>query len=194
VEIEYFSYNKRPRPGPGLKKCHFADAYFYDEATFDLYHTLSQTTLTLTITNSVYFIKNIQEPIARQAEIIFHNLLFTIVCIEIFGLLFLVFKLILVPLVMFLLQKMATKSNRIKIADDDVEKDDDEMKKRIFAYVRKLEEKDTKNLTKSNTTLSPVVAVPNTSDTTLSSIVAVPNTSDPPQYPSSIVEDPTNAV
>jgi hypothetical protein len=152
---------------------------FYDEDAFDLYHSLSKTTLTLKITNSVYFIKNIQEPIARQAEIIFHNLLFTIVCIEIFGLIFIIFKLILVPLFMFLLQKMATKSNRIKIAEDDVENDDGEMKKRIRAYLRKLEEKDEHYLTTSNTMSN--------------SSIIVSNTSDSPRYPLSIIEQPTNA-
>ncbi|CAF0882448.1 unnamed protein product [Adineta steineri] len=59
----------------------------------------SQTNLTITIEEDVYYVKNVQQPIARQTEVIFHNLLFTIVVLELFGLLFLVCKLLIVPLV-----------------------------------------------------------------------------------------------
>jgi hypothetical protein len=59
---------------------------------------LTSTTLTIDITETPYYIKNLQEPIARQSEIIFHNLLFTVVCLEIFGLVFISYKLAFKPL------------------------------------------------------------------------------------------------
>ncbi len=59
---------------------------------------LTVTTLTIDITETPYYVKNLQEPIARQSEIIFRNLLFTVVCLEIFGLLFITYKLAFKPL------------------------------------------------------------------------------------------------
>jgi hypothetical protein len=59
---------------------------------------LALTTLTFTTTETPYYVKNVQEPIARQLEIVFRNLLFTIVCLEIFGLVFLFYKLVFKPI------------------------------------------------------------------------------------------------
>lgn len=56
------------------------------------------TVFTISISETPYYVKNRQIPIARRGEIIFHNLLFTVVCLEIFGLVFLMCKLILEPL------------------------------------------------------------------------------------------------
>jgi hypothetical protein len=56
------------------------------------------TTLTIINSETSFCIRNHQSPIAKQPEIVFHNLLFTIVCLEIFGLIFLFFKLALFPL------------------------------------------------------------------------------------------------
>ncbi|CAF3715353.1 unnamed protein product [Rotaria socialis] len=58
----------------------------------------SQTNISITIQKSIYYVNNQQEPIARQTEIIFHNLLFTIVVLELFCLLFLINKLLISPL------------------------------------------------------------------------------------------------
>ncbi|CAF1594598.1 unnamed protein product [Adineta ricciae] len=71
-------------------------------------NTLPSTTLLLILTETPYYIKNIQRPIAKQKEIIFNNLLFTIVCLEIFGLIFLLFKLILKPVYYLFLRKIFT--------------------------------------------------------------------------------------
>jgi hypothetical protein len=59
---------------------------------------LTMTTLTIVITETPYYIKNLQEPIARQSEVIFRDLLFTVVCLEIFGLVFITYKLVFKPL------------------------------------------------------------------------------------------------
>ncbi len=52
---------------------------------------LSKTTSTIILSETSFHIKNHQAPIAKQPEIIFHNLLFTIVCLEIFRLIFILF-------------------------------------------------------------------------------------------------------
>jgi hypothetical protein len=154
---------------------------FYSENSFNKYHTLSQTTLTIEITKSLYYVRNIQQPIARQSEILFHNLLFTIVCIEIFGLVFLVFKLIIQPVLRFLLEKLQQKTNRIHIVeDDDDEENETEMRKRIHAYLTRLEEKEKNNRPISNTTSS--------------SIAVIPSQIDSPQTQLSQVEEPTDVM
>ena len=61
-------------------------------------YTLSITTLSVIISESSYYVWNQQLPISRSTEIIFHNLLFTIVCLELFGLGYLISKLIFLPI------------------------------------------------------------------------------------------------
>ncbi|CAF1203378.1 unnamed protein product [Rotaria sordida] len=62
-------------------------------------HSTSQSILlTIVLSETAYYVKNQQYPIAKRAEIIFHNLLFTTVCLEIFGLVFLLYKLTLQPI------------------------------------------------------------------------------------------------
>ena len=63
---------------------------------------LTSTHITLTISETSYYIKNRQLPIAKLREIIFHNLLFTIVCIEIFHLCILLCKLMIIPPLKFI--------------------------------------------------------------------------------------------
>ncbi|CAF2822836.1 unnamed protein product [Rotaria sp. Silwood2] len=71
--------------------------------------SIGSTTPTIEINETPYYVKNLQQPIAKQSEIIFHNLLFTIVCLEIFGLVFLFFKLILKPLYYYCFGTKMTK-------------------------------------------------------------------------------------
>jgi hypothetical protein len=89
---------------------------------------LTSTTLTIVISETSYYIKNRQLPIAKVREIIFHNLLFTVVCIEIFRLIFLLCKLTTLPIVNFIMEHcqkkneiMSTKTESVDcdtIADD----------------------------------------------------------------------------
>ncbi len=58
---------------------------------------LSSTTLTVDISETPYFIKNVQSPIAKQTEVIFRTILFIIVCLELCGLLFVLCKLLVIP-------------------------------------------------------------------------------------------------
>ncbi|UJR17656.1 hypothetical protein I4U23_004552 [Adineta vaga] len=62
-----------------------------------LYYGLLEPTISISINEMTYFVSNVQEPITKQAEVIFHYLLFTIVCLELFGLVFLLMKLICLP-------------------------------------------------------------------------------------------------
>ena len=63
------------------------------------YATSLQSTISIIITETPYYISNTQRPITDQAELIFTDLLFTILCIEIFGLLFLIMRLGIIPLI-----------------------------------------------------------------------------------------------
>ncbi|CAF1157957.1 unnamed protein product [Adineta steineri] len=78
-----------------------ADELFTEQTRYSFFQR-TQTNLSITIAENVYYVKNQQQPIARQSEVIFHNLLFTIVVLELFGLFFLVCKLLAVPLVRIL--------------------------------------------------------------------------------------------
>ena len=91
----------------------------------DLYvhSTSTLTTLTLILTETPYYVKNIQQPIAKHSEIIFHNLLFTIVCLEIFGLIFLLYKLIIKPILRTIFPKSSNKTKEqssLSTRNDDV--------------------------------------------------------------------------
>ncbi|CAF3681241.1 unnamed protein product [Adineta steineri] len=63
-----------------------------------MYYGLLKTTFTISISEVTYYTMNVQQPIAKKSEIIFHNLLFTTVCLELFGLMFIGMKLIGLPL------------------------------------------------------------------------------------------------
>jgi hypothetical protein len=89
---------------------------------------LTATKLTMIITETSYYIKNRQLPIAKLREIIFHNLLFTVVCLEIFRLVILLWKLTFLPLLNFIMrhfqktkQILATKLGSM---DHEITKDD----------------------------------------------------------------------
>jgi hypothetical protein len=63
------------------------------------------TTLTIVISETPYYVKNVQQPIVRQSEVVFRDLLFTVVCLEIFGLVFLSYKLLFKPLYYLIMRK-----------------------------------------------------------------------------------------
>ncbi|CAF3204696.1 unnamed protein product [Rotaria socialis] len=63
-----------------------------------IYAISSNTILSLAISETPYYVLNTQQPIVDEAELIFTNVLFTILCMEIFGLMLLIFKVIIVPL------------------------------------------------------------------------------------------------
>ena len=81
----------------------FLDADEYNQLN------LTSTIVTVDIQETPYYVKNVQQPIAKSSEIIFHNLLFTIVCLEIFGLGFLLYKLLVKPFCALLFPKYFSK-------------------------------------------------------------------------------------
>jgi hypothetical protein len=74
------------------------DEMFVDESEYN-YATSSSIVISIMISETTYYVSNVQRPITDEDELIFTNLLFTIVCLEIFGMGFLIFKLIIIPLV-----------------------------------------------------------------------------------------------
>ncbi|CAF3748534.1 unnamed protein product [Adineta steineri] len=100
---------------------------------------LSKTTVIIVISETAFYIKNHQSPIAKQPEIIFHNLLFTIVCLEIFGLVILLFKLILIPLIELFKDLKHSQQNR-HIQPRNTETDNQQMEEQQH-WTQKLEEK-----------------------------------------------------
>ncbi len=89
---------------------------------------ITQTSVSLVISETPYYINNRQSPIAKSSEIIFHNILFLIVCLEMSGLVFLIFKLFVLPFIQFVAGKLgcnitnnqdseskATQDRRIKL-------------------------------------------------------------------------------
>jgi hypothetical protein len=79
------------------------------------------TNITIEISESLFDVSNQQQPIARESEIIFRNLLFTIVLLELFGLLFLVIKFLINPLFNIIyrhLQRLSKRNQIHPIKDD----------------------------------------------------------------------------
>ena len=99
------------------------DQLFHEENRYKSYKRI-YTNISVTIDQSLFYVSNVQEPIARQREIIFHSLLFTNVVLELFGLLFLVTKLILIPAIQKIIQfiKYRSNKNQVIIIKEDLNK------------------------------------------------------------------------
>ena len=106
---------------------------FLSEQKYMTATDLSQTTLSITISETSFYIQNHQAPIAKRPEIVFHNLLFTIVCLEIFGLVFLLFKLIFIPLFEHLQNRKKDRHN-IRVQPRNSHGNDHEMKENKWAH------------------------------------------------------------
>ncbi|UJR37191.1 hypothetical protein I4U23_029899 [Adineta vaga] len=74
------------------------DRNFQTPDEYKKYHTQSQTTVTIDLTQAVYYIFNIEQPIIKTASVIFKNILFASMCMEIFAFAFLFFKLTIAPI------------------------------------------------------------------------------------------------
>lgn len=62
-------------------------------------NNLSATTIIVDVSETSYYIKNTQSPIAKEPEIIFRTLLFAFLCLEICAMAFLICNLLIVPVV-----------------------------------------------------------------------------------------------
>lgn len=84
--------------------------------------TLTLTTLAIALTETPFYVKNLQQPIAKPSEIVFQNLLFITVCLELFGLLFLSYKLLFKPFYHTFLKKNSSKTSIKKESVDEKQK------------------------------------------------------------------------
>ena len=84
---------------------------FVDTARYVSSVNLSSTTLTVVISETPYYIKNVQSPIAKQPEVMFRTLLFSSLCLEICAMSFQMAKLIVVPLFRKIRQSYSSKAN-----------------------------------------------------------------------------------
>ena len=71
-----------------------------------LRYLFTQHLLILELSETAFLIENYQEPIARQAEVIFHAILFMMGCLEVFALIFLIFRLFCWPILRFLRRRI----------------------------------------------------------------------------------------
>jgi hypothetical protein len=85
-----------------------SDQLFTNQSRYTFFYR-TQTNISVTIGQDIFYISNLQQPIARQTEIIFHCLLFTIVVLEVFGLLFLLMKLLFIPVFRTILNHLRHK-------------------------------------------------------------------------------------
>lgn len=83
---------------PTFTRVALSDEAYYVEFGNYLRYTSSLTIVQVSLDERPFYIKNMQQPIVRTAELIFHGLLFTSLCIELFAFTFLLIKLFIVPL------------------------------------------------------------------------------------------------
>jgi hypothetical protein len=89
------------------------DQLFYSSNDFELYHVLDNTILTVQITEATYYIYNQEEPITKVEEVIFTDILFTTMCIELFALTFLFYRLAISPIIKALIGLCYKGPNKI---------------------------------------------------------------------------------
>ena len=95
------------------------DELFTNETRYTFFYR-TQTNISITVSQSIFYVSNVQQPIARPAEVFFRCLLFTIVVLEVFGLLFLLVKLLLAPMfrgIITCVHQHRARKNRVGVAD-----------------------------------------------------------------------------
>jgi hypothetical protein len=103
---------------PTFSNVSLSDEAYYVEFGNYLRYMSSLTILQVEFDEHPFFIKNIQQPIVRTAELIFHGLLFTSLCIELFAFFFLLIKLIIIPLIRWMTCLWKNVLHRMKKSDD----------------------------------------------------------------------------
>ncbi|UJR12160.1 hypothetical protein I4U23_016337 [Adineta vaga] len=83
---------------PTLTSTTLTDESLYLKKGHSYRYLSTKTTLIIYIRESEFFMKNTQEPIARSYEIIFNTILFSMLCLDLLGILFILFKSIIHPL------------------------------------------------------------------------------------------------
>jgi hypothetical protein len=85
-----------------------SDQLFTNDTRYTFFYR-TETNISVTIGQNIFYISNLQQPIARQTEIIFRTLLYTIVVLEVFGLIFLIVKLLFIPVFHAILDRLCCK-------------------------------------------------------------------------------------
>lgn len=88
-----------------------SDQLFTNETRYTFFYR-TQTNISITVGQNIFYISNLQQPIARQTEVIFRSLLFTIVVLEVFGLIFLLVKLLFIPVFRTILDRLRPKLSK----------------------------------------------------------------------------------
>ena len=73
----------------------------------------TETVLTIILDENHFYVENNQSPVARRAEVNFHTILFVSIALEMFGLTFLIFKLLFVPLFRLIERRVLLHSRKI---------------------------------------------------------------------------------
>ncbi|UJR19521.1 hypothetical protein I4U23_022651 [Adineta vaga] len=94
---------------PTLTMERFSDKIVFEKNGEYQRYLSDRISFSIDISQSEFFMKNIQEPIARQTEIILHVILFSIIFLDLFGLICLGIKLTIRPLIKFIKQRFDFK-------------------------------------------------------------------------------------
>lgn len=87
---------------------------FITSDTYAISTNSTSTELIIDITETSYYIKNVQSPIAKKAEIIFRTLLFAFLCLELCAMTFIINKLLLIPICLKIVNRVRGRSsNRV---------------------------------------------------------------------------------
>ncbi|CAF3950864.1 unnamed protein product [Rotaria sp. Silwood2] len=96
---------------PTLTVNTLADALLFEQRGKYRRYLSNQIVLVVDLTESEFYLENSQEPIARPNEIVFQTVLFSMLCLELFGLLFLIFKLLISPFIPMVLERYFKRTN-----------------------------------------------------------------------------------
>ena len=103
------------------------DQNFYTLADYETYHTQLYTILTVDITQAAYYVYNVEKPIIKTTAVIFKNILFASMCVEILAFAFLIVKLAIGPLFRLIIRLIySKKEEESKEEDDESEKEEEE--------------------------------------------------------------------
>ncbi|UJR29531.1 hypothetical protein I4U23_010748 [Adineta vaga] len=92
------------RWAPTFAENFFSDKSIYEQDGYYLRYISKRTIISITLSEQPFYLQNTQQPIVRRAELAFHTLLFCTLIIELFGMSFLLFRLVILPLIRTLRQ------------------------------------------------------------------------------------------
>ena len=99
---------------PTISQEGISDEFSYRLQGDHVRYLSSSSRLMIDLSETSYFVLNLQEPIVRQSEMTLHTLLFTFAVLELFSFGFLLFKILIIPFIRFLVRQCYAK-NRVHI-------------------------------------------------------------------------------